>query len=59
MIHETPATEAQSHAARHPVKEKNADETILTNSLTGILHKHDETDAAREEALRRKYEISD
>ncbi|MBQ6960397.1 MAG: hypothetical protein IJQ33_00765 [Clostridia bacterium] len=59
MIHETPATEAQSPAARQPAKEKNENETILTKSLTGILHKHDETDAAREEALRRKYEISD
>ena len=59
MIHETPAAEAQSHASRHPAKEKNEDETILTKSLTGILHGHDETDAAREEALRKKYEISD
>ena len=59
MIHETPATEAQSHAARHPVKVKNADETILTNSLTGILHKQDEADAAREDALRKKFEIVD
>lgn len=31
----------------------------LTDSLTGILRGHDDIDAAREEGLRKKYEIAD
>lgn len=31
----------------------------ITDSLTGILRGHDDVDAAREEGLRKKYEIAD
>ena len=31
----------------------------ITDSLTGILRGHDDIDAAREEGLRKKYEIAD
>ena len=31
----------------------------ITDSLTGILHGRDDIDAAREEGLRKKYEIAD
>ena len=31
----------------------------ITDSLTGILHGRDDSDTAREEGLRKKYEIAD